>query len=84
MKLYKRYINVLAYFNKEGHMVPRAIIWDDGISYEVDKVLQIKQQVHSELGGNGTSYLCKIGGYERTLFFERGPINRWFIESKKP
>ena len=87
--LYKRYIEVIARFDKDGHVIPLKIIWDDGISYEIDKIMQIKHQAYSKVGGGGTMYKCMIGGYERTLFFERGNIvlddgQRWFIESLKP
>lgn len=87
--LYKRYVNVLAYFDKMGKITPKAIIWDDGISYEIDKILRICNQEFSKVGGGGTMFKCMIGGRERTLFFERGKSaldvdQRWFIESEKP
>lgn len=82
--LYKKYIEVIVHFDKEGKMTPMQIIWDDGIHYDVDKILQITQIAYSQVGGGGTLYRCRIGGHERKLFFEQREVSRWFIESHKP
>jgi hypothetical protein len=78
--LYKRYVDVLTLINKEGEMVPLIIVWDDGVKYKIDKVMEIKKAV-STVGGSGILYKCRIQGQERSLFFEK---NRWFIESLHP
>ncbi len=70
--LYKHYVEVIARFDKEGRITPLKIIWDDGVAYEIDKILQFKHQAYSKVGGDNTMYRCMIGGHERTLFFERG------------
>jgi len=78
--LYKKYINVLTMIDKQGRMVPKAISWDNGAEYVIDRVLEVRNAA-SVVGGGGVLYRCRILGEERNLFFER---TRWFIESERP
>ena len=36
---YKIYVEVVAVFKKEGLLLPREIVWEDGRRFPVDKVL---------------------------------------------
>lgn len=76
---YKKYIDVVVHMNPMGEMMPLLILFE-GHKYKIDRILQIKQ-AHSQVGGSGVLYRCRIQNQERNLFFER---NRWFIESMKP
>lgn len=76
---YKRYIDVVAHINQYGEIKPLMIIFEHR-KYPIDKILEIKQ-AHSQVGGSGIRYRCRIQNQERNLFLER---NRWFIESSKP
>lgn len=80
MQLYKRYIDVVEFVDKEGNLTPLFIIWDNGIKYPIDKIIEVRQS-HSQVGGAGLMYRCRIQNQERKLFYER---NRWFIESFQP
>lgn len=80
MKLYKRYIAVYQQVDKEGTITPLSILWEDDVTYPIDRILEIRDAV-SEVGGCGRLYRCRIGGQIRNLYYER---NRWFIESTKP
>lgn len=80
MKLYKRYIDVVTMIDKSGGIVPLMLVWDNGMKYQIDKVLEVRNAA-SQVGGCGVLYRCRVGGVERNLFFER---NRWFIESTRP
>ncbi len=77
--LYKRYIQVITLIGKQGELTPLYVIWDDGIRYEIDKILEIRHAI-SAVGGTGILYRCLFGKTERSLFFEQ---NRWFMETSK-
>lgn len=78
--LYKRYVDVVVLVKKDSEMIPLKLVWDNGISYEIDKVLSVERRA-SVVGGGGERYEIRICGQRRYLFYEK---NRWFIESVKP
>lgn len=80
IKLYKRYVDVLTLHDRYGNLIPKVMIWDNGMEYPIDRVLEIRKSA-SQVGGCGVLYRCRIAGVERNLFLER---TRWFIESAKP
>jgi len=54
-------------------------VWEDGVRYDVDRVLDVRQACSLKTGGCGVRYTVKVGGHPTYLFFE-GP--RWFVEAK--
>lgn len=78
--LYKRYVDVITLIDKYGKLTPLMIKWENGCSYPIDRILEIRNAA-SEVGGGGILYRCRIQQQERKLFYEK---NRWFIESTKP
>ena len=34
----KVYVNVMAEFTKDGNLMPRTIIWEDGTNYEIQRI----------------------------------------------
>lgn len=80
MELYKRYVDVVVKQTKNGNIVPLYVCWDNGMSYQIDKVLS-KERRASQVGGCGVRYVCMICGQRRNLFLEK---NRWFIENMHP
>ena len=85
----KVYVAVKADFNEEGIMLPREIIWEDGMKYEIDRVLDIRQAAAMKAGGQGDRYTVRINGQQSYLFFERSTnqtgnnLGRWFVERKQ-
>ncbi len=79
-ELYKRYVDVILRQSKEGLITPIRIIWDDGRSYSIDRILSISRH-SSQVGGCGIRYVCQIHGRTRNVYLER---DRWFIESTHP
>lgn len=75
----KCYVSVVARFDEEGAVTPLIVIWEDGCSYHIDRVLDCRQAASLKVGGTGLRYLVEIGGRRTYLFFE-GP--RWFVERK--
>ena len=87
---YKAYVGVNAEFNSDGVMFPRSLIWEDGITYEIDRVIDIRPSFAAKAGGQGDRYTIMVQGQRRYLFFERSTnvkgnvIGRWFVERRVP
>ncbi len=80
---YKRYVDVEVYWEKEGKIIPKAIIWEtaDGAErFEITKVLSGPRSMASKAGGIGKRYEIQIGRSKRNLFLEK---DKWFIETDK-
>ena len=82
----KAYISVVAEFDANGRIIPRSLHWEDGRTYEIDKVLDCRPAAAMKAGGCGDRYHVRINGRERYLFFERSGdlsgscLGRWFVE----
>lgn len=73
----KKYLNVICIHDHLGQIMPLYIIWDNGVKYKIDKVVQ-RIPAHSlKTGGAGIRYTCVIAQQKRYLFLEE---NKWFIE----
>lgn len=73
----KTYVNVYAVFDTLGQIMPRAIIWEDGRKFPVDRVLQVEKRASLRSGGAGLRYLVIIAGHRRYLYLEE---TKWFVE----
>ena len=76
-KYKKTYVEVNARFDTEGRVVPLKILWEDGSSFFIDRVLDIRPAASLKAGGAGIRYTCRINNLEKYLFLEE---NRWFVE----
>ena len=79
MKYKKTYVEVTARFTPDGVIIPLKILWNDGTSFLIDKVLDIRPAASLKAGGAGIRYTCRINMRETFLFLEE---NRWFVEEK--
>lgn len=75
----KQYISVTVKFDTDGNLLPLKIHWEDGRSFDIDRVTDIRYAASLKAGGIGLRYTCRILGMERYIFLEE---NRWFVESK--
>ena len=88
VKPIKVYVGVEADFGSDGVMLPRAIIWEDGTRFEVDRVLDIRPAPALKAGGQGDRYSVRINNQPTYIFFERSTnltgnvIGRWFVERR--
>lgn len=80
MKIEKKFVSVIVRFDENG-MTPLQVIWPDGRTFDIDRVLDIRHAASLKAGGNGIRYTCRIMGKEKYLFFEE---DRWFVEKKCP
>lgn len=76
----KQYVSVTAKFDPDGNIIPLRIHWDDGRSFDIDRVTDIRFATSLKASGAGIRYTCRIRSIERYLFLEE---NRWFIENSK-
>ena len=73
----KIYLEVNADFDLDGNIRPRAITWEDGRVFEIDRVMDVRRAASLKAGGLGIRYICRIRGKEVKLFNDEG---HWFME----
>ncbi len=87
---YKAYVAVDVEHTVEGQMRPRAIVWEDGRRYEIDRIKDIRPGYAAKAGGQGDRYTILVNGQITYIYFERSSnlsgdiIGRWFVERKIP
>jgi hypothetical protein len=75
----KKYVEVIADHSEEGVVQPLCIVWDTGVRYQIDRVLDVRQAHSLKTVGTGMRYTIRIGGHDTYLWYE-GP--RWFVEAR--
>ena len=84
----KVYVKVLSETDENGQMLPRRITWEDGRSFDIDRVGAVRPAYAAKAGGQGDRYTIYVNGLQRYLFFERSVningnvIGRWFLERR--
>lgn len=73
----KTFVTVTAIHNSDGSTKPLAIHWTDGRTFEIDRLIDVRQAPSLKGGGLGMRYTCRIRGKQFYLFDEEG---RWFVE----
>ena len=76
----KVYVDVMAYFMKDGKLIPVMIVWEDGHKYRIDRIIKTERCASRKAGGVGIMYTCMIAGHESHLFYE---VDKWFMEKKE-
>lgn len=76
---FKKYIDVAAHFDTEGKIMPVMFWWDDGKSYPIDRVLDVRRAASLKAGGIGIRYTCRILGKNRYLYYD-DYTGKWFVE----
>ena len=77
----EKYVEVGAVHRADGQILPVLLWWDDGRSYQIDRVLDIRRAASLKAGGVGRRYTCRICGKERYIWMEDD--GRWFVETKE-
>lgn len=78
MSNYKIYVDVTVEFSKDGIMVPKSFVWEDGVTYEISKIKDVRRAASLKAGGVGERYTCVVDGKEVYLFYEDN--YQWFME----
>lgn len=76
----KVFVEVTAHFDTDGQIVPLSIVWENGKTFEIDRILDIRRAASLKVGGQGIRYTCRILGKTTFLFNEYG---QWFVEAKR-
>jgi hypothetical protein len=80
---YKVYVDVNEDRLKDGRIVPRSFVWEDGYRYKIDKVLDVRPAASLKAGGVGLRYTIRAGNRETYLFLEEDKMGaKWFMERK--
>ena len=75
----KVYVEVTAKFDTEGNITPLSVTWEDGMVYEIDRILDRRRAASLKAGGIGMRYTCRILGQRSYLYYEEP---RWCVEGK--
>lgn len=75
----KVYVCVNVQFDADGTMYPKAIRWENGTLYEIDRILDVRRAASLKAGGIGLRYTVRIKGKTTYLYFEDP---QWFVEGK--
>lgn len=76
----KVYVEMILRIDRDGGVRPLSLIWEDGMCYEVTRVLSSRMSPPAHVGGVLTRmYECEVNGQPRTIYVET-QTNRWFVE----
>ena len=73
------YVKVVVAFDIDGGICPMRVDWEDGRSFEVDRLIDVRRAAATKAGGQGMRYTVRIMGRETYLFEDEG---RWFVEAR--
>lgn len=79
MKSRKVYVSVVAEIDEEGNKKPMSIKWEDGRTYKIDKVLEVRRAFAQKVGGTAVRYTISVCGKTTFIFEDEG---KWFAESR--
>jgi hypothetical protein len=79
MPIYKKYVDMVVRFYPDGTITPLAIWWEDGMIFEIDKIIDVRPCASLKAGGAGIRYTCMVQGHEKYIWLEE---NKWFVEAK--
>ena len=75
----RAYVRVLVDVDEIGKIRPMRIYWEDGRSFEVDRLLDVRQASCTRAGGQGMRYTCRVKGRQVFLVEDEG---RWVVEAR--
>ncbi|GHU80842.1 hypothetical protein AGMMS49992_33950 [Clostridia bacterium] len=80
---YKVYVDVNENRLKDGRLIPVSFVWEDGIRYSIEKVIDVRPAVSLKAGGMGLRYTVRVANKQTTMFLEEdGDVDKWFMEKK--
>ncbi len=76
----KVYVDVMAEFTRDGQLIPKKIVWEDGHIFDIDRIKDVRRAASLRAGGCGMRYTCQIDNCEAYLYYEED--NKWFVVRK--
>ena len=58
----KVFVDVIVRENKDGRKRPMSLVFEDGKSYVIDRLIQVKRCAAMKVGGTGIRYTVSISG----------------------
>jgi hypothetical protein len=81
---YKVYVDVNEDRLKDGRLIPLSFVWEDGVRYEIDRIVDTRPAASLKAGGAGLRYTIKVRNREAYLFLEDDKDGaKWFMERKE-
>jgi hypothetical protein len=81
---HKVYVDVNEDRLKDGRLMPLSFVWENGVRYEIDRIIEVRQAASLKAGGAGLRYTIKVRNRETFLFLEDGKDGaKWFMERKE-
>lgn len=81
MEYRKVYVELLLHVDTDGNYKPVELIWEDGRTYHISKVIEKRIAPTRYVGSILTTrFTVLINGYVRELYFEK-TTNKWFVET---
>lgn len=72
-------ISVIAKFSTSGNVTPISILWEDGRTFEIDHITDIRKAASLKAGGIGMRYTCMIRNRQRYIYKDE---DKWFMETE--
>ena len=80
---HKVYVTVMASVDELGNIEPVSFVWEDGKSYEIDRITEKRPAASLKAGGAGMRYSVKVQSRDTYMFLEENHGQyRWFMEKK--
>lgn len=73
------YVGVDVYVDEAGGVHPLCIHWEDGRTFQIQSVTDVRKAASLKAGGAGVRYTCFINNQTTFLFYEEP---RWFVDAK--
>lgn len=77
----KVYVDVILLHSKDTGKIPRTVIFNDGRTYQIDRMISRQKHCPKKIGGGPVAmrYTVQIGGKETYLFEDE---DAWFVEAR--
>ncbi len=79
MEVRKKPISVIAKFTEDGKVIPHSILWEDGRTFLIDRIIDTRKAASLKAGGIGLRYTCFVAGRKVFLYKDE---DHWFMEIK--
>lgn len=77
--MHKEFVEVIVKYTRQGRQMPLSILWNDGRTFNIDRVLDVRAAPSLKAGGQGMRYTCRINGKQTFLWLEE---DKWFVEAR--
>lgn len=72
-------VSVKAEFDVFGQLTPISFCWENGVQYDISKILDKRRAVSLRSGGGGIRYTCRVNNKLLYLFNDD---SLWYIEKE--